>query len=208
MPRRLSENTRLWCYRYLVIRDGEKCAYCGALPATRNEDNVSLKLEINHIDQDSFNWAPANLNLACKGCNLAIRNHESCAPHQDSACKEKNKESHPSTRIVRTVVDYSRSDAPIPMQANFLFEVSFREYVLNRVRDNGFVAEDDAIYAGAERVGCSPQATRCYLKKLVSSEGCLTRRKDMLGGWMLEYKPEHRQASLIPQESQRTASKT
>lgn len=197
MARRLGEKSRLWCYRYLVIRDGERCHYCGASPATRNNGNVSLVLEINHIDQDPWNWQPDNLDLACKGCNLAQRNRASCAPQGDSAHKERERtEGNAATRIVRTVVDYSSPDAPIPCQANALFEESFRTWVLQRVREEGYHSREDAIYAGAEVVGCSPQVARVYLRKLTSSTGCLKERKDMLGGWVIEFKDGSRQVSF------------
>jgi hypothetical protein len=202
MSRRLGEKSRLWCYRYLVVRDGESCHYCGAVPATRNNGNVPLVLEINHIDQDPWNWLPENLNLACKSCNIGQRNRASCAPRGDSAQKERERaEGSPATRVVRSVVDYSHPDAPFTMQANALFEEAFRTWLLQLIREEGFHSEEDAVYAGAEVVGCSPQVTRQYLKKLLSSKGCLTRRKDMLGGWMLEFKDGSRQASLMPQEN-------
>jgi hypothetical protein len=207
MPRRLGEKSRLWCYRYLVLRDGEKCAYCGAIPATRNDGSVSLVLEINHIDQDQWNWLPENLDLACKSCNLGQRNRESCAPHGDSAQKERERaEGCPATRIARTVVDYSHPEAPATMQANALFEESFRTWVLQLVREEGFHSKEDAVFAGAEVVGCSPQVTRIYLRKLTSSKGCLKERKDMLGGWMIEFKDGSRQAALFSQESRQEAS--
>ena len=91
------------------------------------------------------------------------------------------------------------------MQANFLFEVDFRAWVLKKVRDIGHYPKSDAIAAGAEVVGCSPQAARSYLSKLISSAGPLQERKDMLGGLMLEFKPEYRQPSLIPLESRQAA---
>ncbi len=197
MPRRLGEKSRLWCYRFLVIRDGERCAYCGASPATRNNGNGSLVLEINHIDQDPWNWLPENLNLACKGCNLGQRNRASCAPRGDSAAKERTlSEGCVSTRVARTAVDYSHPEAPVTMQANFLFEVDFRTWLLQLIKDEKCHSKLDAINAGAERFGCSQLTTARYVAKLTSSAGPLQERKDMLGGWMLEFKQESRQAAF------------
>lgn len=202
-PRRLGEKSRLWCYRYLVIRDGESCLLCGALPATRNNGfNVAEILEIDHVDGDPWNWLPENLRLLCKKCNLAERNSASCAPRGDSAHKDREKEEgRLQTRVVRTAVDYSHPEAPVTMQANFLFEVDFRNWLLKLVRNEGFHSREDAVFAGAEKVGCSPQATRSYLRKLTSSLGPLQERKDMLGGWMLEFKSESRQAAFSLKES-------
>lgn len=206
MPRRLGENTRLWVYMFLVLRDGEQCSYCGISLATQN-DKVSLKLEINHIDQDPWNWRPENLNLACKGCNLGERNRASCAPRRDSANKEKEQlEGRPATRIVRTFVDYSHPEAPVTMQANFLFETDYRNWILKLVQEKGFYPREDAVFAGAEVVGCSPQVTRVYLKKLTSSAGPLKERKDMLGGWMLEFKTKVSIEANLRQESHQAVS--
>ena len=209
MSRRLGEKSRLWCYRYLTLRDGEQCQLCGANPATRNNGNEPLKLEIDHVDGDPWNWLPENLRLLCKPCNITARNKASCSPHGDSAHKEKEREraeGHPATRIVKTVVDYSHPEAPATMQANYLFEVDFRNWILKLIQEKGFYSREDAVFAGAEKVGCSPQVTRSYLKKLTSSVGPLKERKDMLGGWMLEYKSESRQISFIGQESHQAVS--
>jgi hypothetical protein len=208
-PRRLGEKSRLWCYRYLAIRDGESCKLCGALPVTRNNRfNVAEILEIDHVDGDPWNWLPENLRLLCKKCNLAERNLSSCSPQGDSARKERDKkEGCVSTRVVRTAVDYSHPEAPVTMQANFLFEVDFRTWLLQLIRDEGHHPREDAVFAGAEKVGCSPQATRSYLKKLTSSLGPLQERKDMLGGWMLEFKAESRQGAFVIQESHQAQSK-
>jgi hypothetical protein len=206
MARRLSEKTRLFCYRMLVYRDGERCQLCGAVPVTRNNGFEPLILEIDHIDGDPHNWQEDDLRLLCKSCNLAARNRASCAPRRDSACKEREREEgRARTRVVRAAVDYSSPEAPVTMQANFLFEVDVRAWILKKVTEGGFYSKPDAIAAAAEVHGCSPQAVRNYLSKLTSSAGPLQERKDMLGGWMLEFKPEYRQAALTPQESHQAA---
>jgi hypothetical protein len=203
-PRRLGEKSRLWCYRFLALRDGERCRLCGAFPVTRNDGNVPLRLEIDHIDGDPWNWQVINLRLLCKKCNLAERNRASCAPSGDSAryvCvqKELSEEGSPSTRVIKEAVDYGRGTPE--MQANFLFEVDFRAWLLAIIKERGFVLKADAIAAGAETVGCSPATSARYVAKLISSVGPLQERKDMLGGLMLEFKQESRQAALFSQES-------
>lgn len=93
-----------------------------------------------------------------------------------------------SARIVRQVVDYSNPDAPVPMQANALFEVDYKKWVLSRVREQGHYPKDDAVYGGSAAVGCSPLTATRYLRQLLSSVGPLQETKDMLGGWMLTWK--------------------
>ena len=39
-PRRWTPNTRAWVYRYLILRDGEQCAICHAVPTTKNHNQV------------------------------------------------------------------------------------------------------------------------------------------------------------------------
>lgn len=177
MPRRYGVNTRLWVYRYLVLRDGEQCARCFETPTTQN------KLDIDHIDGDHWNHDPDNLRLLCRSCNVALENSARPGRSPDlapSAQKERERaEGKAATRVVREAVDYRQGEAS--MQANFLFEVDFRKWLLEKVQDKGGFPKQDAINAGAEVVGCSPSTTTKYLSKLTSSEGPLQEVRDMLG---------------------------
>ena len=198
MARRYSVNVRLWVYRYLVLRDGEKCAICGQPPVTQNHGSAPQALEVDHMDGNEWNNAPDNLRLAHKRCNIAVRN--SILPDSaKSVCVQKRlrEEGSPSTRITREAVDYSRGTAE--MQANFLYEVDYRKWLLSFIVERGFVLKSDAIAAGAEVVGCSPATASRYLSKLTSSVGPLKEQKDMLGGWSVTFKEELNPSSPIPQ---------
>lgn len=201
MPRRLGENSRRWVYRYLVERDGERCQLCHAPPATRNNGNVSLVLEIDHIDGDPWNWDPDNLRLLCKNDNLAERNRASCAPRGDSAYMRKRVEGHESTRVIRQVVDCDDPAAPVTVRLNARYETLARTYALQLIAEKGYYLKVGVIAGMAEVTGCSILTAARYLAKLLGPAGPLQERKDMLGGLMLEYKPEYRQPSLMPQES-------
>lgn len=181
MPRRYGVNTSLWVYRYLVLRDGEQCARCFEIPTAQN------KLERDHVDGNPHNHDPANLRLLCKRCNVTLSNKARVFTTPSSAQKEREAaEGKSATRIVREAVNYKHG-AP-EMQANFLFEVDFRNWLLAKVKDLGHYPRADAIAGGAEVVGCSPSTTTKYLAKLVSSEGPLKETKDMLGDIQLELK--------------------
>ncbi len=181
MPRRYGVNTRLWVYRFLVLRDGEQCARCFEIPTTQN------KLEIDHVDGCPWNNDPPNLRLLCKRCNVTLENKARVVTSPPSAQKERERtEGQSATRVVKEAVNYKHG-AP-EMQANFLFEVDFRNWLLEKVKDLGHYPRGDAIAGGAEVVGCSVSTTTKYLAKLVSSEGPLKESKDLMGDLYLELK--------------------
>lgn len=67
------------------------------------------------------------------------------------------------------------------MQANYLFEVDYRSWLLSFVIEHGFITKREAVNAGAEVVGCNPTTSSKYLSKLTSLAGPLNEAKDMLG---------------------------
>jgi hypothetical protein len=75
------------------------------------------------------------------------------------------------------------------MQANLIYEVAFRRWVMARVTTQGSYDYATAINEGAETIGCSPQTTTRYLAKLTSPAGPLTEIKDALGHRVLILKP-------------------
>ena len=76
------------------------------------------------------------------------------------------------------------------MQANFLFEMDFRNWLLNVIKENGFLIKKQAINAGAEVCGCNPTTAAKYLAKLTSFVGPLMEERDMLGDIIVTFKPE------------------
>lgn len=181
MPRRWGINTRLWAYRFLVLRDGEQCARCFNSPTAQNT------LDIDHIDGNPSNGSPSNLRLLCRKCNVTLENQARVTRVPPGDQKERERrEGQPATRVIREAVNYKQG-AP-EMQASFLFELDFRLWVLEKINRFGGFPKGDAVNAGAEVVGCSPSTTVKYLSKLTSSEGPLQERKDMLGDIILVFK--------------------
>ena len=186
-PNRFQANTKLWVYRFLVLRDGEQCARCFEKPTAKN-GNISSGLDIHHLDGNHFNNEPDNLALYCRACNNKARSNGYSATCV-SVCEIERKEGKASTRVTREALDYRAPETPTTMQANFLYELDFRQWLLQAIQEKGFLSKQDAIAAGAEVVGCSPSTTERYLRKLTSSVGVLNEVRDMLGETVLTWKP-------------------
>jgi len=194
-PRRWGTTTRAWAYRYLALRDGEVCAICGIAPTTQNGSTTqNNSLDIDHIDGNSNNSDPDNLRLLCRRCNVsaANRNHGVKALRSAKRARERS-EGQPATRIAREDVEY-REGSP-EMQANLVYEVSFRRWVMATVIAHSSYDRSTTINEGAEVVGCSPLTITRYLAKLTSPAGPLTEIKDALGHRVLTLKP-HLQRSF------------
>ncbi|MFC2041934.1 HNH endonuclease [Chloroflexota bacterium] len=217
MPKRFEPKVRLWVYRYLCKRDGEWCKSCGCKPTRTLESDFSgvvrhpkhVTLDIHHIDGNAKNNNPSNLILLCHRCNTSISNKQRAGKSSVSCVRDNGRErweGKVATRIARQQVNYASGDAS--MQANGLYEVPFREWVLLQVRNLGFIAKRDAINAGAETVGCSTQTARRYLDKLTSYAGPLCEEKDLLGEMMLTWQSYLGSVDAPPIESAEQESKT
>ena len=75
------------------------------------------------------------------------------------------------------------------MQANFLFEIDYRSWLLKFMDEYEFITKKEAINAGAEVVGCNPTTSAKYLAKLTSLAGPLCETKDMTGEVVILYRP-------------------
>ena len=210
-PRRWATNTRAWAYRYLAVRDGEHCAICHASSTTQNTPTTADSttqnspttqntLDIDHIDGNPSNNHPDNLRLLCRQCNVATSNRSNPRKSDSSDLRERErKEGRPSTRIARKDANYREGSSE--MQANLLYEVKFRRWLMRKVTTEGGYDRTTAIAEGAELVGCSPLTTARYITKLTSPSGPLMEMDDALYHRILILKP-HLQAPR-PKRSQR-----
>ncbi|MCJ7654945.1 MAG: HNH endonuclease [Dehalococcoidia bacterium] len=173
-----------------MLRDGEQCRLCRKIPTTRNG------LDIDHIDGDKNNYAPTNLRLLCRSCNVMLGNksrlHKKTSLGPSDRREREREEGNPSTRLVKEAVDYKGGS--VEMQASFLFELDYREWVLAQVKRGGALLKKEAIFAGAELVGCSPTTTSKYLAKLTSAAGPLEECRDKLGDTLLIPRNGHKPA--------------
>ena len=187
MSKRLTPQLRAWVYHYLVATMGEYCILCG---------KSNCKLQIDHIDANPHNNERDNLCLLCPTCNkklqrLTPQEHKKliklrCDQH---ACMRERERGNPATSIVKETIDYT--NGTVQMQANQCFEVEFREWLLKQIKAIGYYLKDDAVYSGAEVVGCSPETIVRYIRKLTSSEGVLEEVMSNNKQRIIKYKNGH-----------------
>lgn len=216
MPKRFSKVARYLVYQFLCQRDGEQCKDCGAVPTNpisavrievnsaaggvsyirsaapqRRAEKCEITLEIDHFNEDKADNQPENLQLLCKSCNVAKQNRaRSHRPSDLSVCvrERMRQEGRSATRVVKTAVDYASGSAE--MQAAQLYELPFRGWLMQVLRNTDHVGKEDAIYSGAEITGASITTVDRYLKKLTSSAGPLREARDSMGGIVIMMKPE------------------
>ncbi len=181
----------------MCLRDGEKCYLCGDPPTHL------YSLDIEHVDGNQKNRSESNLRLACRKCNVAKENrHRAARPRGVSACARASTnqgievsrdEMTPSTRVYKEAIPYHQGSPE--MQANAVYEVRYRRWILEYVKATGFIPKKEAINAGAEVVGCNPSSAARYLCKLTSMVGPLIEGKDATGQEIVWLK-------VIPKETQ------
>jgi hypothetical protein len=183
MANRFQTNQHELAYNFIAARDGEYC-----LDPSCRKRPPAVKLQIDHADNDINNWEPDNLHLLCQRHNLAMRALTRTVKvnlikkySAENECVRAREFGNTSTHAVREMVDYRQGSTE--MQANSFYETQYRTWILDYLKQNQthLIPRDDAIYAGAEMVGCSPTTSERYLKKLCSSAGPLMKHKDGTG---------------------------
>ena len=111
------------------------------------------QLVVDHVDNDNRNNGIENLQLLCRRCNY-LKNPR--GPVDNRVCENEE----------ISEIQINRKSEPL-----------FRKFVAHEINEKTSVPEDDLIYAGAEDANVSPETTRRYLKKMISSRGLFTRIK-------------------------------
>ena len=187
MPNRYTVKEHDTLYKFIAARDGDHCLICRVVPAPEKP------LQIDHADNNPSNWEPGNLHLCCQICNTAFRNMpveehlELIALYSASNESVRVRERGTArTDMVREMVDYNSGS--MEMQANAHFEVSYRVWLLETIRQRGYIEKEESLNSGAEKFGCSPQSCNRYLNKLKSGEGPLKETKDATGTKIISFK--------------------
>jgi len=184
MPNRFQVKQHEIAYKFIAARDGEYCLICKG--DGKLKKSVETKLQIDHADNNTKNWGPANLHLVCQKHNLWLRQMTAQAHRKTiyaySAKNEREREKKlgvETTHAIKELVDYRSGSTE--MQANSYYETYFREWLLGELLRLGSMPKKEAINSGAEVVGCSQVTTRRYIEKLTSAVGNLKERKDGSG---------------------------
>jgi len=156
-------NGRERAYWYPLVakkQSGEFCIGCGMTTFLRKNDfrgkysqvkgkrnilKICPILYIDHIDNDPTNTVLENLQLLCPSCNR-IKNPKRVEPIPE------------------------RPFTP-EMAKNTKYEGPYRRWINEEVLENGGIPFENALDGGAERFGLSPETTRKYIRKMISSEG-------------------------------------
>lgn len=184
MANRFQTNQHRLAYDFIASRDGEYCLICKRGPG-------SVKLQIDHADNNPSNWAPDNLHLLCQTHNLQLRSVPIAKKLRTirwhsakNVCVRERQYGSVSSKVAKDTLDY-RSGS-VEMKANNMFEPVFTEWLLAHIP----MSRDEAKNSGAHVVGCSPATTKRYLEKLTSAAGPLREFKDGMGIATVDFKPE------------------
>jgi hypothetical protein len=186
MPNRFTKKERKIVYAFLVEREGEKCDICNRAPP-------KVALEVDHKEGTyPLSNSPENLRLLCKSCNRGDGNRQ----RKNRASQSSKSDSRVSVReggrirqipsMLKDALDYQSGS--VEMQANDLFERSFCHWLFSYIEENRSIEWQEAIYSGAQFVGCSSQSTDRYLKKMTSLEGPLLKTMDSSRKWVVEFR--------------------
>ena len=132
----------------LARQGGEYCAMCGKHRLQLLNEGGSANLCIDHKDNNNNNNIPTNLQFLCHPCNT--------------------KKNHPS------IEDPQQRVMTPEMALGKTYEKRFRRWVAGLVQtpeNHGLVQYDFLVHSGAEKIGCSQETIKRYLKKMTSDAG-------------------------------------
>lgn len=188
MPNRFQVKQHDLAYNFLAAYEGEYC-----LVGRISHKKCAGSLEIDHADNNPWNWRPDNLHLVCRKHNLELRKLTTMAHKAIMArygakneSERKNIKGCIPSDLVKAVVDYT-SGSP-EMQVNRLCKEIFTDWVMELLNKYGQWPKNDVINSGAYVAGCENQSCRRYLEVLTSSVGPLQERRDQMGPIVISFR--------------------
>ena len=193
MPNRFQIAQHQLAYDFIIKRDGEYCLVCFIENGIKRGP-PTIKLQIDHADNNPRNWSSTNLHLLCQKHNLKMRN-KPLVEHKrliedysaKNECVRARENHYIATMIAKEQVDYA-SGSP-EMQANSIYEQRWLDFMHEWIGVNGSIPRYEAIYSGSAAVDCSPSTTTRYLAKYSSSFGCFQESRDSAGVKIIVYRP-------------------
>lgn len=164
----LNKKQRDEVYPLVVARQGgEFCIGCGRDKTGLMRDGHKPEFCIDNKDNSGDHKRIENLQLLCHSCNT--------------------KKNHPLNDV-----PFHRSATP-EMILGKKYESDFRRWVQGQYMENPNIGLefDYLVSSGAEKVGCSPETIKRYLKKMTSKEG-MYEWEDRFGSVLLVLKPEYK----------------
>jgi len=191
-----------------AYRDGGiYCRHCGrkvgdattAKEQAQGQPPFLEKLQVDHINGDPDHNPPdgSNWQLLCMTCNLKKGDRPAgiaAGPREKRLEEIRRQQRHgkealqDATRDVKQRVDYSSGETS--MQVNGICQARFTDWVMNKIKHDGVIAEKEAIASGAYVAGCNVLTAKRYLEPLTSRMGPLMRIKSIDGEVLLTIRPE------------------
>lgn len=172
LSNRFQSNVYEWVYRYLALRDGERCFICKYVP------KPGEKLQIDHADNDITNNLASNLHLLCQHCNEDLR---LVTPSKHvriislhSAKNESERESvlkNMQGIALKDAIGYENGSPE--MKANRIYQAGFTRWLFQQLEVYPEFPKKEVINSGAYIHHCSTQTIERYLAPLVSWSGPL-----------------------------------
>ena len=181
MANRFQVNQYDLAYNFLAAYEGEYCLV-GRISHTK----CAGPLQIDHADNDPWNWKPGNIHLVCQKHNLEFRKlttkeHKSKMARYSARNERERKKIKGDIPgdVVKARVDYASGSTE--MQVNVMCKRTFTDWLMNLLNTYGQWPKKDVINGGAHICGCDSQTIRRYLDALTSSFGPLQEICDHTG---------------------------
>jgi hypothetical protein len=188
MPNRFQVAQYDLAYNFLSAYEGKYC-----LVGKIGHEKCKGSLQIDHADNNPWNWKPGNIHLVCRKHNLELRKLTT-KEHKAKMARYSAKNERERKKIkgdipgdlVVAMVDYT-SGSP-EMQVNVRCKQLFTDWVIELLNSHGQWSKKDIINSGAHISGCNTQTSRRYLDALIGSVGPLQESRDEMGEVIISYR--------------------
>lgn len=184
-----SKIARHYQREYLILRDGYKCQFCGL-------SGHEIELVVHHRDGNITNNDLNNLCFLCRSDNTKEQWRLMRAKQGEEEAMTVITSKKVGGRKIESVEGTGSSisvhDASAELKINRIKEPAFRKWLVDQLLVNPDYSEGilsrDVIYGGAEKFSCSPNTTRRYLEKMISSEGIFCQTRNARGDSIIRFK--------------------